>query len=136
MTMDNPPSNTIASFVNMDWIFSLCEEEILNERLIYERIGGRVNTVAQAELRGFIRAIRKIQELTLLSITEEAATISCDAILDEKGDILLLDAKIVISGDSNGSEAGSPQQQRFEDQGDAITRYPVLPWLTSMKSRK
>jgi len=122
-------SNTITSFVNTDWILSLCEQEILNERMIHEGIGGRINMLGQAELRGFIRAIRKVQELTLLSITEDVAMLSCsDIMLDENGDIIMLDGRMGMLPSPGEIEPGSPPEtQGFTVQFDATTLHPVIP---------
>jgi hypothetical protein len=136
--MDKNLSNTITSFVNTDWILSLCEQEILNERMIHEGIGGRINMIAQAELRGFIRAIRKVQELTLLSITEDVATLSCnDIVLDEHGDIIMLDGRIKMSLSPSEIEPGSPQEnQELTVQLGATTPYPVIPRSRASSSTK
>ena len=121
--MDKDPSNTITSFVNTDWILSLCEQEILNERRISEGVGGRINLIAQSELRGFIRAIRKIQELTLLSINEDVATLSCnDILLDENGNIILLDGRMKMSLSPREIEPSSLQEnEEFKVQLGATT---------------
>jgi len=136
--MDKNLSNTVTSFVNVDWILSLCEQEILNERMIHEGIGGRINMIAQAELRGFIRAIRKVQELTLLSITEDVARLSCnDIMLDEHGDIIMLDGRIEMSLSPSEIEPSSPQEnQEFTVQLDATTPYPVIPRSRASSSTK
>jgi len=127
--MDKNLSNRITSFVNTDWILSLCEQEILNERMIHEGIGGRINMIAQAELRGFIRAIRKVQELTLLSINEDVATLICnDIMLDENGDIIMLDGRMKMSLSPSEIEPSSPQEnQEFTVQFGATTPHPVIP---------
>ena len=134
-------SNTITSFVNTDWILSLCEQEILNERMIHEGIGGRINMIAQAELRGFIRAIRKVQELTLLSITEDVVTLSCSEIgLDEHGNILLLDGQLKLS--PGGGEPGPGCQQNVPEvraeagQAAPCCEIPRLKASSAKESRK
>jgi hypothetical protein len=136
--MDKNHSNTITSFVNTDWILSLCEQEILNERMIHEGIGPRINVIAQAELRGFIRAIRKVQELTLLSITEDVATLSCDDImLDEHGDVIILDGRIKVSPSPGEIGPSSPHEnQEFTVQYDATTPHLVIQRSRASSSMK
>ncbi|HVN65573.1 MAG TPA: hypothetical protein VMT31_03025 [Methanomicrobiales archaeon] len=129
-------SNTISSFVNTDWLLSLCEQEILNERKIHEGIGGGwMNPIAQAELRGYIRAIRKIQELTLLPITEDVATLSCDEIqLDENGDIIILKGRIEMQLSSREIESGVAEEiKEFIVQFGATKPHPVIPgpWISA-----
>ena len=125
--MDEKLSN-ITSFVNTDWILSLCEQEIQNERMIHEGIGGRINMIAQAELRGFIRAIRKIQELTLLSIAEDVATLSCgDITMDTNGDIIMLDGRIKMSLSFSETESGNRQESdEFTIQFSMPTPHPII----------
>ena len=136
--MDEKSSNTIVSFVNTDWILSLCEQEILNERMIHEGISDRINMIAQAELRGFIRAIRKVQELTLLSITEDIATLSCDDILlDENGDIVMLDGRIKMPLSPSEIKIRSPQEkQELPILIGATTLNPVIPQSWAGSSTK
>jgi hypothetical protein len=134
--MDENLSNTSTSFVNLDWILNLCEQEILNEQMIHEGIGGRINMIGQAELRGYIRAIRKVQELILLPIIEDVATLSCnDFMLDENGDIIILDGRMkMLYNPSEIEPSFSPQEiQVFLEQLGA-TPHPVIPLLRAPSS--
>ena len=135
--MDENLSHTITTFVNIDWILSLCEQEILNERMIHEGIGGRINMIGQAELRGYIRAIRKVQELTLLSITEDVATLSCnDIVFDENGDIIMLDGRMKMSLPSEIKLSSPQENQKLTLQLDATTPHPVIPRSRASSSTK
>ncbi|HVP24771.1 MAG TPA: hypothetical protein VMS81_02190 [Methanomicrobiales archaeon] len=136
--MSHNLSHTITSFVNMDWLLGVCEQEILNERLIHEGIGGRINMLGQAELRGYIRAIRKVQELALLSIMEDVATLSCDDIgIDANGDLIISDGRIKMNLSTSEVEPNLPEEvQELIIQFDAIAPHPVIPRSRILSSKE
>ena len=105
---------------------------------LHEGIGGRINMIGQAELRGYIRALRRVQELTLLPITEDVATLSCnDIMLDENGDIIMLDGRMKMLLSPSEIEPSSPQEiQEFTVQLGATTPYPVIPRSRASSSTK